>query len=89
MKKKIERHFDIRIQGTSLSITTDRNRLGTLGDILKIIVHECYKKKPEELERLIKSINDWYCLVTQDSQADKPEPLDNFEFWKGLMERKG
>ncbi|MBS5910272.1 hypothetical protein GNQ08_21355 [Paenibacillus macerans] len=88
MKKKVLR-FDIRLEGNVASIETDRTRIGTLETLLKMIFHEYSKKKPEELDKFMQRLNTLYEFIRNRGQPLKEidEPLDDFDFWKMLMER--
>lgn len=79
---------------SKVTIKTDRTRVRTLDKLLRLIMYEYERKKPEELDSLMASINLRYELILEDRKPKKerrqlkePEPLDDFSFWQGLMEK--
>ncbi|MNN70608.1 hypothetical protein D3C81_1864760 [compost metagenome] len=86
MKKALKR-FDIRLEGNIVTIETDRTRIGTLETLLKMIFHEFHIKKPEELDRFMLVLNDRYRIIRNKGEPQETERLDDFDFWKGLMEK--
>lgn len=87
-QKKKGRRFDIRLEGNIVTIETDRTRIGSLETLLRLIFHEYSKKKPEELDKFMARMNLHYEIITKRYQPkEEPEPLNDFDFWKGLMEK--
>lgn len=87
--KKVGKRFEIRLEGNIVTIETDRTRIGTLETLLRLIFHEFSRKKPEELDMFMARLNCLYEIIRNRGQPIKEiEPLDDFDFWKMLMERR-
>lgn len=86
MKKEV-RQFEIRFQGNKVTIITDRTRIGTLEALIKTIFYEFHRKKPEELDKFMIRLNLIHKFSKQRDNNISGEPLNDFEFWKGLMEK--
>ena len=89
-----EKTFEISMDDTKVTIKTNRTRVRTLDKLLRVIMHEYERKKPEELDSFMASINMRYEFIKEERkpkkerrQLEEPEPLDDFSFWKGLMEK--
>ncbi|MNJ66249.1 hypothetical protein D3C77_623090 [compost metagenome] len=83
------------MEDSKVTIKTDRTRVRTLDKLIRLIMYEYERKKPEELDSLMASINLRYEFILEDRkpkserrQLEEPEPLDDFNFWKGLMEKR-
>ncbi|MNP51790.1 hypothetical protein D3C76_1461380 [compost metagenome] len=86
--KKEGKHFEIRSEGNVLTITTDKSKFGTLETLLRLIFNEYAKKKPEELDCFMMRLNTLYELTrNRGKPKHESEPLNDFNFWKGLMEQ--
>lgn len=86
--------FEICMDDSKVTIKTDRTRVRTLDKLIRLIMYEYERKKPEELDSLMASINLRYEFILEDRkpkkerrQLEEPEPLDDFSFWQGLMEK--
>jgi hypothetical protein len=87
--KKEGKRFEIRLDGNIVSIETDRTRTGTLETLLRLIFREYTKKKPEELDMFMARLNCLYEIIRNRGRPkEDAEPLDDFNFWKGLMENR-
>ncbi|GIP55203.1 hypothetical protein [Paenibacillus vini] len=87
--KKEGKRFEIRMKGNIVTIETDRTRIGSLETLIRLILHEYSKKKPEELDKFMARMNLHYEIITNrlKPKEEPPEPLDDFDFWDGLMKR--
>ncbi|OAB30198.1 hypothetical protein PMSD_20650 [Paenibacillus macquariensis subsp. defensor] len=85
--KKAEKRFEIHLGENVLTITTKKTRIRTLETVIEIILHEYERKKPDELEKFMLILNDRYQVVRNGGQPQEIEPLDDYDFWKGLMEQ--
>ncbi|WP_058302870.1 hypothetical protein [Gorillibacterium timonense] len=91
MKEKKIREFRIKLQGNVMTISTDQTKRNTLETILNLIFKEFYKFDPEAFEKYAKKVT---ALLSTRLNKNAPkeadeEPLDDFEFWRNLMERRG
>ncbi|AZS14571.1 hypothetical protein [Paenibacillus lutimineralis] len=87
MKKKVKR-FEIRYEGNVLYLSTDGTKFGTLETLLRLIFNEYSKKKPEQLDMFMSRLNLRYDIIRNRVQPQEEiEPLNDFDFWKELMER--
>ncbi|MFF3922600.1 hypothetical protein [Paenibacillus lactis] len=87
MKKEL-RTFEIRLENNVVTISTDRTRIGTLEALIKTIFYEFHRKKPEELDMFMDRLNCLHEIIRNRGQPkEEVEPLDDFNFWKGLMEK--
>lgn len=86
MSKEIKT-FEIRFQNSIATIATDRTRIGTLEALIKLIFHEFHRKKPEELDNFMTRLNMLH-QFTKKKEDPPGEPINDFDFWKGLMERR-
>lgn len=86
MKGKM-RTFEIRFQNNIATISTDRTRIGTLEALIRMIFHEFYRKKPEDFDKFMIRLNLLHQFSKQRDNNISGEPLNDFEFWKGLMEK--
>lgn len=88
MKKEL-RTFEIRLQNNIATISTDISRIGTLETLLKLIFNEFSRKKPEDLDLFMNRLNCLYEIIrNRGHPKDEDEPLDDFDFWKVLMEKE-
>lgn len=87
MKKEL-RTFEIRFQDGVATISTDRTRVGTLEALIKMIFHEFHRKKPEQFDKFMVSLNMLHQMTKERREESEREPLDDYDFWKGLMENR-
>ncbi|MGY5341739.1 hypothetical protein ACXFAU_04700 [Paenibacillus glucanolyticus] len=86
MKKEL-RTFEIRFQDSIATISTDRTRIGTLEALIKMIFHEFHRKKPEDFDKFMIRLNLLHQFTKQREKDIHVEPMNDFDFWKGLMEK--
>lgn len=86
MKKEL-RTFEIRFQDSIATISTDQTRIGTLEALIKMIFHEFHRKKPEDFDKFMIRLNLLHQFTKQRVNNISGQQLNDFDFWKGLMEK--
>jgi|GEM_PF-7067666 len=85
MAKTKERYsFNIRHEGTEVSISTNTDKPQAFDALLRSIV-VAYRTKPAALARIVEDINQYNAIIQSGNKKIDQEPLNSYDFYSELM----